>query len=170
MTIDVTSIPTASTFEDTVSHRPELDADLGGAIFENEADAAATDGTEPCAEIFNQVVKQVAAFGGVVHTAVWVIDFSGGAPFIDRMLCANKTLEVADFTVVDNATGDTSIRWSTDSLPIATTPTSSLNEDGASYTHSAVIETGLSAGTSGVRVRTRSGGTLTNLRVTVVLY
>ena len=39
MTIDVTAIPTVSTFEDTVSHRPDIDADLGGAILENEADS-----------------------------------------------------------------------------------------------------------------------------------
>lgn len=171
MTIDVTAIPTVSTFEDTVSHRPDIDADLGGAILENEADSLPErDGTGPCAEIFNQVVQQVAAFGGVVPTAVIVIDFSSGAPFIAALLCANKTLNAGSFTIVDQGNGDTSIRWTTANLPILTTATSSLNVHGTSNTDDVVEEMGLSAGTSGVRLRTSSGGVLTNLRATVVLY
>ena len=171
MTIDVTAIPTVSTFEDTVSHRPDIDADLGGAILENEADSLPErDGTGPCAEIFNQDVQQVAAFGGVVPTAIVVVDFTGAAPFIDALLCANKTLSHGDFTLVDTADGDTSIRWTTADLPILTTATCTLNADDSSYTASVVEETGLAVGTSGVRLRTRSGGTLTNIRSTVVLY
>lgn len=171
MTIDVTAIPTVSTYEDTVSHRPDIDADLGGAILENEADSPpAENGTEPCAQIFNQLVQQIAAFGGVVPIAVIVVDFTGAAPFIDKLLCVNKTLSGSDFTPVDTADGDTSIRWTTANLPILTTATCALNADGSSYTASVVEETGLAVGTSGVRLRTRSGGTLTNLRATVVLY
>lgn len=171
MTIDVTAIPTVSTYEDTVSHRPDIDADLGGAIFENEADSTpAEDGTEPCAEVFNQIVKQVAALGGVAPLAIIVVDFSAGAPFIDALLCVNKTLSHGDFTLVDTAAGDTSIRWTTTSLPLLTTADCALNADGSSYTSSIVEETGLAVGTSGVRLCTRSGGTLTDIRASVFLY
>ena len=115
-------------------------------------------------------MQLVSAFVGVVLSAFIVFDFTGSAPFIDALLCANKTLSHGDFTLVDTADGDTSIRWTTADLPILTTATCTLNADGLSYTASVVEETGLAVGTSGVRLRTRSGGVLTNLRATVVLY
>ena len=101
-------------------------------------------------------------------TSVYVARFLG----VDTGAISPATVGtiVGGDTALDTADGDTSIRWTTANLPILTTATCTLNADGSSYTASIVEETGLAVGTSGVRLRTRSGGTLTNIRSTVVLY
>ncbi len=98
--------------------RPSV-ADMGGAAYEDDATYAPEPDVMPMAEDANQVVKVVE---GLTRTgaAVWMsVAFSTGTPTIHGMACLGTLLQASDFTLTDNADGDTSITWTATKLPVS---------------------------------------------------
>jgi hypothetical protein len=103
------------TFDDSPPRRPSLD-DVGGGQKVN-ATTPPDPVAQATAEDFNQISKQVVAHGALVPLARLFVTFSAGVPSITGMQSPSADLVVGDFTVTDNATGDTTISWIESSLP-----------------------------------------------------
>jgi hypothetical protein len=121
---------------------------------------------QPYSNQLNQRGMLIPALARVSPVAIITIAFSSGAPFVDRLSCCSKVLEIADLTVTDNGNGDTTIEWPANTFPTAVADMeASVCEDGSWLQPTAVSVT------NGVRVRTRAdGGVLTNARVQVRIY
>lgn len=107
--------------------RPSLNA-MGEAALENDAKNPPVAPTMPTAEMLNQWQMQLAAIGKVVGALGISVRFSGGTPSVYKFTTPGDTLTLADITVTDNGTGDTTLAWPANTLPPSVLePTASLN-------------------------------------------
>jgi len=108
------------------------------------------------------------AASAVASSCVVTIRFNGGAPQVESFIAPNTNISTTDFTFVENATGDTTVR-----LPIAkvppkrTRPIACANEG----TNPGVSADEFDDGTyRGARVKTWQGGTLADTKFTLQLW
>jgi hypothetical protein len=142
--------------------RPSL-ADVGGAKLEDDTKRPPNRSKHPYANQLNQWAKQIAAMGQVVPSLILSVEITAGAPAVVAFACPRGDLEIGDFTVTDNGTGDTTITWPADTLPPELTrPELTINQD----TGALVGGTAVSV-TNGVRVRTYNASGALNLHFTV---
>ncbi len=145
--------------------RPSL-ADVGGATLEDDTERPPDKSKHPYSNQLNQWAKQIAAMGGVVPSLVLSVEITAGTPAVVAFACPRGDLEIDDFDVDDNGTGDTTITWPADTFPPELTrPTVTINQD-----TSALVGGNAVAVTNGVRVRTYDGSGAEDLHFTVVRY
>jgi hypothetical protein len=157
------------TWDQTTPHRPALD-ELGGGTKENDPAFPPDPIKHPRAEEYNQFSKQFAGYGRIAPLARLHVQISGGVPTIIAAQAPGANVDIGDFTVVDNAAGDTTIWWTTGSggtLPATTGyPEASVATDDDT-TITAVYTT--VSGHPAVHVRTRTAGTLTDANFVVTI-
>lgn len=149
------------------ARRPTL-ADLGGADFLDDDDyPPPRDGSEPYATEYNQSKKQAFAAGQMIPSVRLTIDFSGGNPFIDKLMAPGTAIVAGDFTLDGTTTGRLVISWTAGKLPeMVCDPQVSLNVDTANDCSISVAK--LTA--TSVRVNTRVNGVLADARFTIDLH
>lgn len=102
------------------ARRPAI-ADVGGAILEDHATKPPPkNGTHLYKDMCNQWQLVMAALGRMIPTAKLTVDFSAGAPFIDKIQTASAQLVAGDFTIADDGVGVTRIQWTSTKLPAPT--------------------------------------------------
>lgn len=159
--------PNANPFALTPPRRPGAD-DFNGMAKTNAVDRP-DPRTQPNAEEWNTKGHCLVAYGGVVPVAILTVRFNAGAPLIDKVACANPALLAGDFTVTDNAAGDTSISWLATKLPTAVADAeASVTEDVEIDRVRAYATT--VGGNPGVRVKTKLGAVGTDARFVVKIY
>lgn len=112
------------TYEQDPPRRPTLD-DLDGGQCENDAEDPPVPGIDPDANAMNQRDKLIVGLAALTPAAWLHVTFSGGTPTkaaCGGMRQGGAALTLADFTVVDNGTGDTSITHAGGKLPPKTWP------------------------------------------------
>ena len=142
--------------------RPSLE-DMGGATLEDDTGRPPDRRRMPYAAQLNQVQKQAAAVGAVVESLALSVEFSGSTPAVVAFTCPRTGLEIADFTVTPNGTGDTTITWPADTFPPELArPEVSINQDIGEMVAPTVEPV-----TNGVRVRTYRASGAVNVHFTV---
>lgn len=109
--------------------RPSL-ADMGGAQLED--DDPNPDPSDPSADPLNQVQMQIAAIAKVMPSAVLLLHFAAGVPFVTVVSAAGTAVDTSIFTVTDLGTGHTQITWPAISSP-PTLPSPSLAGGGIAF-------------------------------------
>jgi hypothetical protein len=143
--------------------RPGID-DLGGGAKENARGRHANPATSPIAEEYNQLTKQIAALAKVAPGIRASIRFSAGAPILDGFE-SPSSIAFGDITVVDNGTGDTTIKWASGRIPLPQTqPRAWVNGSAADYRIAAERFSG--GGFDGVRVRTKDAAAAADIAFT----
>jgi hypothetical protein len=143
--------------------RPSL-ADVGGATLEDDTEYPPNRETMIYADEANQWQMQIVAMGGVVPSLVLSVEISGGTPAVVAFTCPRDDLEIDDFTVTDNGTGDTTITWPADTFPPELTrPELTINQDVGALVGGTAVPV-----TNGVRVRTYDGSGAEDLHFTVM--
>ncbi len=157
------------TYDQDPPHRPTLD-ELGGGAKENDPEFAPDPVKHPRAQEFNQFSRQFAAIGKITPLAKLHIRFASGVPTIEAVQSPGSNVLAADFHLVDTAAGNTLIWWTTGAggkLPPTTGfPEATVAQDGDT-TITAVYES--VSGNPGVRVRTRTAGTLADASFVVTI-
>jgi len=156
--------PNANTFSLTPARRPGLD-DFNGASKIDDAENPPDPATMPNAAEANTVQRTLIGVAKVVHVLVLTVDFTAGAPVVVSYGDATEKLDVGDFSLVDNAAGDTSITW-----PAGTFPTAIADFLLTVTADVAIDEQRAFAITNGVRVVTKNGGVATDARFTLVAF
>jgi len=159
------------TFDDNPPHRAAL-VELGGAGKENSTDFPPNAVKHPTAQEFNQYAKQIAAFNRMTPLARLFIRIAGGVPSVLAVQAAGSTIATTDFTVVDNAAGDTTVWWTTGTggkLPAALGVGGLTITEDIAITEQRAILTSVS-GNPAVRVVTKAGGVATDASYTVEIY
>ncbi len=147
--------------------RPSTD-DLGGDAKQDNNEAPPDDVEHFTAAGWNQKVKQLAAIARVVPACVLEIRFSGGAPYVARFSAASGNVTLATFgTPTDNGTGDTSVFWPANTFPPAVLSPSGLTLLSSS---TAVLDGHVEEVANGIRVRTKSAGSATDIPFTVCIW
>ena len=157
------------TWDDTVPRRPSVDTDFGGAVKENHPTLPPDGVKMPKAEEFNQMSRQVVALARVAPMAIVYVTITAGVPAVSSVLAPGTNITVANFTVVDNAAGDTSLRWAASGVfpDRAGGAFASLVQDvDATITAVYTTESSLPA----VRVRTRVATVLTDANFAVAIF
>lgn len=131
--------------------------DVGGCQKLDDSEEPPDDETMASADDFNQMGKLIVALCKVAGAAVMYVSNSG-TPAITGLRAAGSLLTVPDFTVIDQATGDTEIKCPASKL-MAPLGCIAVPQKAGDYRASARINT---TG-DGVRVEMRnSAGTLTD--------
>lgn len=154
------------------ARRPSLD-DVGSAILEDKAGTKAPpqDGKHLYKNMCNQWQLLLAALGRTAHPVIITVGFSGGTPFIDKIQAAGTNVVSADFTLVDNGVGSTSIQWTGTTLPAPTCdPLLSLSSVGV-HCGGAILTLNATPGVHDITVRTTVGatGAAADVRFTVAI-
>jgi hypothetical protein len=151
--------------DDESPRRPSTD-DLGGDQKQDDAEYPPDPVEHYTAGGWNQIVRQLAALAKVTAAAKLEVRFDSGAPYIARVSSPRSDVEIDTFTVVDNGDGDVSVTWPADTFPPhACSPTGLTLISSAS----AVVDGHVEEITNGIRVRTRSGGSATNVPWTITI-
>lgn len=141
--------------------RPTLAA-MGEAALVDDADYPPVAPTMPTSLMLNQWQRQLAAQGKVIAALVVSIRFSGGTPSVYKFTTPGDTMVLGDLTVTDNGTGDTTIAWPSNMLPVSVAePVVGVNGSTPGQA-SAEMPTATS-----VRVRTNNAGVAADLAFTV---
>lgn len=155
------------TFDDSPPRRPTID-DVGGGQKVN-ATAAPNPVTQATAEDFNQTTKQVVAYGKMIPLARLFVTFAAGVPSITTMHTPSEVLVIGDFTVTDNADGDTTISWVVTKMParsggpiVSQIDDTDIDKLRAFYT--------TDSGNPAVRVKSLLGGVGTDANFVVEIY
>jgi hypothetical protein len=142
--------------------RPSL-ADVGGATLEDDTEFPPNPAKHPYADQLNQWAMQIEAVGRTVESLVLSVEISGGTPALVAFTCPRDDMEIDDFTVTDNGTGDTTITWPADTFPPELTrPELTINQDVGGIVGGTAVSV-----TNGVRVRTYDGSGAEDLHFTV---
>jgi hypothetical protein len=99
-----------STFDLDPPRRPAL-ADLGGAQKANHPKRPPDPVKHPTAEEWNHFAKLLAKLGAIVPLARVYVRMFAGSPSIQNVVTMRGDFTAADFTLVNNGTGDTELRW-----------------------------------------------------------
>jgi hypothetical protein len=159
------------TYDADPPHRPAL-SELGGGAKENVAKRPPDPVKHPTAEDFNQMSKQHEAANRVLPLARLFVRITAGTPSVFAVQALGSNVVVGDFTVTDNAAGDTTIAWTTGTggkLPAA------VGVGGLTVTSDVAIDEArafltTSGSNPAVRVKTKNGGTGTDTNFTVDIY
>lgn len=144
-----------------VPHRPDLDGYGGNEKADDQQYPPSAE--EPSANEWNRFAEMMGLNAQSFPLLQFTVAFSAGYPYYTKFWCANSNFESTDFTLTDNAAGDTTITYPADCLPVtpALDPMVSLNEHGLSVTPAVTIDTS----TRQIRVTTSS----TDAKFTVVV-
>ncbi len=145
--------------------RPSTD-DLGGDDKQDNNEAPPDDVEHFTAQGWNQLVKQVEALARVASSCKLEVRYDAGTPYVNRCSSPSKSVTKATFTVVENSTGDVSITWPADTFPPAVISPHGLTLLSSA---SAVVDGHVEEITNGIRVRTRSGGSVAEVPFTICL-
>lgn len=160
-----------STWDQSTPHRPAI-TELGGGEKQNDARRPPNPSRHATAEDFNQLSKQAEAAGRTIPLARLFVTFSGGTPSVAAVQAPGSSVVAGDFTVTDNAAGDTTLAWTTGTggkLPAAVGVGGlTINSDVAIDEQRAFLTT--SGGNPAVRVKTKNGGVATDANFTVEIY
>ncbi|MGN6107660.1 MAG: hypothetical protein ACTHU0_21300 [Kofleriaceae bacterium] len=99
--------------------RPSI-ANVGGAALTEKPPNPPQDGTMLYADMCNGWQHLLRGLGAVTATLKLEVRFSAGTPAVHALLATKDGLEVDDFVVTDNGTGDTTITWPADAIPPTT--------------------------------------------------
>ena len=145
--------------------RPGL-SDIGGGAKEDDQEYPPDPVTMPTADDENQQEMILVGFGQVTSPVATSIEFAAGVPQFKYLNAIDYNLLAADFTIVDNGVGDTTIYTAAVNLPARfLDPTGTINENTAQGTICAVP---YAAGANlGVRVYTYAAGVAADLDFTV---
>lgn len=172
--------PTTLVFDtpaiDGGAHRPTI-SEVGKALLVSKDPAPRETGTHLHPDFLNQWQKLLVAYGRVAPSAILTIDFSAGAPFIDKLQTLSDVLTAADFALTDDGAGVTRIQWTSTKLPDPTSDPSGLTFHGDGTHIGAVVLTknwsGAGAGVSTpgthriiVTTKVATTGTNTDVRFT----
>lgn len=150
--------------------RPSL-AQIGDAELVDDVDfPPVPDGSEPYADQLNQRAMQIHGAAKMIDAAKFVVDWSGGAPVLAFFKCPGDTQLIGDFVVAaaGAGTGDFTITFTTTKLPpLSSAVTVTCNALSDSVGVGTVQFASPLATQTQIRVQTRTGGTLANVRCTV---
>lgn len=167
------SAATSFTWHGSVSEparRPSID-DLGGdSMIDHARKPPAKDGTMPYADQLNERARAIRGANATCPAAIVYVRFNAGAPLVDDVQCVDSELVIDDFTVTDNAAGDTTIEWDTYKLPPMMRATVSVAEDVEIDRARVYTVAGSTASKSAVRVKTKLGAVGTDSAVVVTIY
>ncbi len=162
-----------STFDDNPPRRPGL-SELGGGAKENSARFPPDPVKHPTAEDFNQGSRQLEAQGRVGCLARLFVTFSAGTPSIAAVQALGANVVAGSFTVTDESTGSTLIKWKTGTgapagaLPPVTGAMVSQTDDIEIDRLRAILTT--SSGDPAVRVKSKLITVATDCNFCVELY
>lgn len=161
------TIPTTLTWDlasgDGGPQRPSLEA-MGEASLVDDADYPPVAPEMPTSAMLNQWQKQLAAMGKVVAALKVSVRFSAGTPSVYKFSAPTGNLVLGDLTVTDNGTGDTTIAWPANKLPVAVAE-HEVSINGATAGEAA-IET---VSAVSVRVRTKAASAAADLAFTFTI-
>jgi hypothetical protein len=151
---------TTYTYDDNPPRRASLE-DLGGDDFENDPAEPPDRVTMPNAEEANEKARHIAGLNRVNPTAKLWVTFPAGTPTINLVRGMRTELVAADFTVVDNGAGDTTIHWASSKLPTPLFPPMVTLVDDVEIDRVRAYLEAVGAN-QGVRVKTKLGATGTD--------
>lgn len=159
------------TFDQSTPHRAALD-ELGGGAKENDAINKPDPVKHATAEDFNQFSKQIEAFNRTTPLARLFVSLASGSPVVTAVQAPGSGVVTADFTPIDNGTGDSTLWWTTGAggkLPAA------VGVGGLTITSDVAIDEArafltTSGGNPAVRVKTKNGGSAVDANFTVEIY
>ena len=130
--------------------------------------APVKDGTMLYAAMVMMLFYMAASASIVASSCIVTVKFVAGAPQVESFIAPNTSIGLADFTFVENATGDTTVRLPIGKVPPKRTrPIAGANEG----TNVGVTADEFSDDDyRGARVKTWAGGTLADLKFTVQLW
>ncbi len=156
------------TWDEDPPRRPGL-SDITGGTKEDDPSSPPDPITMPTASEHNQSAAQIAALGVVAPLARLYVTFSGGTPSIANVLAPGTNVVAGDFTVVDNAAGDTTIHWASSVLPpVSGGPSVSVAGD-TEIDRARAYYTTVSSNQA-VRVKTKLSSTGTDANFVVDIY
>lgn len=167
------SASTTYTFEGTAENparRPSLD-DIGGDELEEHPQFPPNkSGKMPYADQLNERARQIRGAAGTGAFCTLHVRFAAGAPTIESVQARNSALSAGDFTLTDNADGDTTIEWLSYKLPPLVLAKLSLYQDVEIDRQRVYSTTSSSPSTkTAVRVKTKLGATPTDCAFVVEL-
>lgn len=121
----MTTLSSVLTYDQANPHRVTL-AELGGGAFQDDPRFPPDPTEHPSAGMFNQATKQVVALAGMAPSLKIQVEFSAGTPVITQLVSLGTKVTVANFVVVDNADGDTTLLLSPSLIPPQLTRPSGL--------------------------------------------
>lgn len=126
-------------------------------------------GTQLFAALCGQWQMQLNALGRIAPLCIVIVDFTGGTPFVDRIICPSTTMVSGDWLAIDNGTGDTTLKVENTKIP-AVVDARAANDTNTDTTAGATIVPSPPAGFFEVRVTTFTAGSAADKRVSVALY
>lgn len=140
--------------------------DLHEGALENDAEFPPTP-AEPNADAMNQSDAQVILLAaGALMAITLAVTITAGAPAItDILFCVHPDVVIGDFTVTDNAAGDTSIVYTGDLLPPKKRPPQGAQTDDVEIDRFRVFDI-----TGGARVKSKLGASATDCNFVLDLY
>ena len=165
-------MPSSSTltFDQNPPHRAGL-SELGGGAKENSVKYPPDPTKHATAEDFNQFSQQHAAANRVLPLFRLFVTFNAGTPSIATCQALGSNVVAGDFTIADNANGDTTISWTTGTggkIPAAIGPVVSQTDDTEIDRIRAFMTT--VGSNPAVRVKTKLGATGTDANFCVEIY
>lgn len=160
------------TFDNTTAAmRPSLN-NLGGAeLVDDETFGAITkDGSEPYSKMLNQRAMQIRGAAHMIDSARLTVDWVVGVPTLVTLRAPGTALVVGDFTVAvaGGGTGDFTVTWTTTKLPpFGCDPIVTPNALGDTTAVCTIASATPTATQTQIRVQTRTGGALANVRCTI---
>lgn len=119
--------------------------------------------TMPTAPAWNTMGRTLAAYARVVPAIVATVRFDSGTPSLEFMSACSESLAVV---VVDNGVGDTSLTWTSDTVPPPIADPMASVSDASTDAHIRAY-----AITNGVRVVTKNlAGAAADVRFTVLVF
>lgn len=107
---------TTCVYNETTPRLPGI-SDVGGGAKVDDAEFPPDRTIMPTSEDFNQISMLVVEHAKTQASLVIALRIVAGAPQVAAFSALGSKLLIGDFTVVDNAAGDTSITWPAGKLP-----------------------------------------------------
>lgn len=160
-------------WDDTPARVPTL-LDFGGAALEDETGdrAPLRDGSMPYSDMFNRRAEALASAAAVTPSLVVTVRISAGAPVLDSFVAPRTTLRSEDIGIVDNGTGDCTVRVRADYIPTRRTEPSATPTEGTAPTCSAAEYAATDTGVAyrGARVKSWAAGVAADQGFTLRIF
>lgn len=146
----------------------DLGADVAGFVLADDVPAPVKDGTMLYADMVNRLLEAAVSASRMTPSLIVTVQFNAGTPSVESFIAPRDAIDTNAIGLIDNGTGDTTIRLLAAHLPPKRVRPVATPNEGTKPTCSA--DWYESGGYRGARVKTWDNGSAADLKFTVTIF